>query len=161
MDSNGKLFGKLSIVDLFVFLLVVAMVAGVAFRFGFSGWAANRDENTFRYTVRIDSVRYFTLRYHVVGAPVYDFFDNHRLGVVHSVRYEQTYVTQILEDGTAIPVPRPVDRILYIYIETPGFMTEQSYFTEDSFELRVGSSISMLFRYVQVTGTVANIEVIR
>jgi len=160
MDKNGRLFGKVSIIDLFVILLIAAIAAGVVFRFGFSGAVARNDNLNIVYTVKINGVRDFTLDYYVVGTPVYERFSGNRIGVVSDVRHEPAFVNHVMDDGSVVNMERPGIIIIYVDIETKGFSTERSYFTEESFELRVGGQVSLWFRYVNVVGSVVNIEIV-
>lgn len=169
MDKNGRLFGKISIIDLFVILLIAGIVAGVIFRFGFSGSVARNNDATIAYTFRIgDGVRDFTLEYYerAIGTTVYERFSGNPIGVITAVRSEQAYSEHILfdpnvpDDERLVIVARPGVLIIYIYIETQGFVTERSYFTEESFELRMGGTNHFFFRYVSVQGSITEINII-
>jgi hypothetical protein len=67
-------------------------------------------------------------------------------------------VDVILESGEVRVIERPGEIIVYVDIETKGFTTDNAIFTDKSFELRVGGEIHLLFRYVDVRGTIMNIE---
>jgi len=162
MDKNGRLFGKISIIDLFVVLLIIAIAAGIVFRFGFSGSVARNDESTIAYTVKINRVRQFTLDYHLqgIGSRVYDRFSGNPIGVVTAVRYESYFENHRMPDGSIVNVELPGFLTIYVDIETRGFTTDRAIFTEESFELRVGGTLGLWFRYVNVNGSVINIDVI-
>jgi len=160
MDRNGRLFGKVSVVDIFVFLLIAAIAAGVVFRFGFSGAVARNDNLNIVYTVKITMVGDFTLEHYVVGTSVYERFSNNRIGEIVAVRDEPYFENHVTNDGRIVNVERYGTRIVYVDIATRGFSTERSYFTEESFELRVGGEVSLWFRYVNVLGHVINIDIL-
>jgi len=162
MDKNGRLFGKISIIDMFVVLLIAAIVTGVVFRFGFSGSVARNDETAFRYTIQFRRVREFTRDYHRagIGTVVYERFSNNPVGVVYQVTYSQFYEVHRMPDGSVVELELPGFKNIYVTIDTRGFIDDRgAFFTEESFELRVGRNIALWFRYVNVTGVVIDIEV--
>ena len=47
LDKNGKIGGKVSIIDLVVLLLVIVVAAGIAFRYGSSATTAVQSSEKF------------------------------------------------------------------------------------------------------------------
>ena len=61
IDKNGRLFGKISIVDIIVIVAAVLVFAGVYVRFSGNQGKAVVQNDTFYYTMEIENVRKTTL----------------------------------------------------------------------------------------------------
>ena len=57
IDKNGRLFGKISIVDIIVIVAAVLVFAGVYVRFSGNQGKAVVQNDTFYYTMEIENVR--------------------------------------------------------------------------------------------------------
>ena len=160
MDKNGKLLGKVSIIDLFVALIIVIIIAGTVYRFASPATAVDQGNVTIRYTVMVDGVRDFTVQYYQVGLPVFDRMTNQHLGRIVGMTYEPQYAFGIAADGSSVRSPRPGVKVVYVEIEANGRETDAAYFAEGTFELRVGGTVFLTFRYIEVQATVHEISVV-
>jgi len=154
MDKSGKLFGKISIIDLFVILILLAIIGGTIYRFASPATAVAQGDVVINFTARIDGVRDFTLEYYQIGLPVFDRMANQQIGRIVGVRYEPQYAFGIAADGRAVHAPRPGIMVVFVDIETDGRETEQAIFAAGTYELRVGSIVHFATRYVEVQATV-------
>ena len=57
MDKNGKIGGKVSIIDILVVVLVVAVIVGIVARYGSSVTGAVKSNKQFEYVLKVESVR--------------------------------------------------------------------------------------------------------
>ena len=56
MDKNGKIGGKVSIIDILVVVLVVAVIVGIVARYGSSVTGAVKSNKQFEYVLKVESV---------------------------------------------------------------------------------------------------------
>ena len=154
MDKNGKLFGKISIVDLVVLILILAAIAGAVYRFTAPAASLAEGDITLHYTLRIQGVRDFTFQNYQAGLPAFDGLTGQYIGEIVHVRYEPHYQMVTTLDGSVIFAPVPGQIQIFVYIEANGRSTGQIYFAEGTFEVAVGSTVRLRFKYIEVISTV-------
>ena len=95
IDKNGKLFGKINIIDLLIVLVVIAALVLVATRMFTPGEKGERVEST-KVTLTYVAVDALIGAGEAinVGDPVYEDTTNIELGTVTSVQYEEAYQYQ-------------------------------------------------------------------
>jgi len=159
MDKTGKLFGKISVIDLAVILLIIALAAAGIYRFTASGATMSRGDATVNFTIRIEGVREFTADYYHEGLRVYDRRQNQFIGNITNVRTEPHYTFQALEDGTLIRALWPDHTVIFIDIKAQGRRTPSAIFVEGTYEITANSIIYIHTRYIQVQGVIYSISV--
>jgi len=160
MDKNGKIFGKISIIDLLLLIIVLAVIIGAIYRFTSPTTAVAQGDATIAFTVRIEGVRDFTLGHYQEGLRVYDRMSGQYIGEISNVRYEPHYQTAVTLDGNVIFSPQPQRLTLFIEVTSQnGRITNQHIFAEGSFEVNAGSTILMNTRYVQVQGNIDSVDI--
>lgn len=124
IDKNGKLFGKINIIDLLIVLIVIAAAAFVALRVlggGESGESAG--ENRVRITFYTDWAYDFVADSISIGDPVSEHSFLTDLGTVTSFESEPAY--ELVYDevrGEFIKQEKPGYSFLTVTCETTGFM---------------------------------------
>lgn len=159
MDKNGKIFGKLSIVDLAVIVLVIVLGVGLFYRFNASATNLDAADGMVAFVVRIEGVREFTLENYHEGLRVYDRMSNQFLGYMGEVRHEPHYQTAVNMYGEVIFASRPEHVTVFMQVISNGRITEQGIFAEGTFEVNTGSSIQINTKYVQVAGVIDSIQI--
>jgi len=160
MDKNGKLFGKISIVDLTVLLLILVVGIGTIYRFSASAAQVDEAHTNIEFTVRIEGVRDFTLYYYHGGLPVHDRSTGQFIGTIAGVHVEPHYVLTTLNDGSIIMARMPDNYItIYLTIAAAGRETDGAIFAEGTFEVAVNSTLNLRTRYVQVSGLIYDIAI--
>jgi len=160
MDKNGKLFGKISIVDLTVILLILVVASGTVYRFTSNSTTQFGTSNaTVLFTIRISNVRDFTLDYYEEGLRVYDRVSNDYLGHIVSIESEPYYDFRHLFDGTLAEIPHPERINIYIDILASGRISDNAIFVEGNYEVTVGSFINIITKYVEVSGRIHSLEI--
>ena len=159
MDKNGKLFGKISIVDLVVILIILAIAAGAVYRFTAPGAQVARGEATVDFTIRVEGPREFTLVNYRPGLRVYDNRANQFIGHIVDFRYEPHYTFQPLHDGTIVAAQRPGHVNIYLDIQAQGRTTDTAIYVEGTYEITANSVIYIRTRYVEVEGRIHTVSV--
>lgn len=157
--ENGRLFGKIGVVDILAVALIVVLLAMVYVRFTTEdsvNVAVGRDRITFE--LKVASVRSFTSDMLHKGDEVYVGVDEEeRIGTVTDVRVEQATQLTATLDGQVIEMPVEDRYNVFITVEQMGRYDHNAYFLTDDFELRLYDTISFMTRYVQSNGTVMSL----
>ena len=161
MDKNGKIAGKISIVDLLVLLMVIAVGLGAAYRFMAPNAQVDPGEATIEYTLRVAQTRDFTLEYYKVGLPVFERTTGLYMGTIVDVRSEPRYAHQSAPDGTVVIAHQPGVIVIHIDILASGRETDNAIFVGGTQEINVGGLVGMRTKYVDVDTTVDYIRVVR
>ena len=158
MDKNGKLFGKINIIDLIAILIVVVAIVGIAIRF--IGTAAEnvRNHATFSYKVKIDDVRIYTVDALSKKGIATDKHGN-VIGEIVNIEYKEKEEQVIGEDGKAVMTKVPEKYTVVIEFRADGKESESGYFVGENTELSVGSTIEMSTKYANCSGKI--IEVVK
>ena len=160
MDKNGKLFGKISIIDLIVALLIILVAVGTVYRFASPNTAVDRGDARIYFTLRIDGVRDFTAVNYQEGLRVYDRHAGQFIGNINSVRTEPNYQLVALTDGSLIRTIRPGHATIYIEIAANGRLAPNAIYVEGTNEITTGSVMQIATKYVQVLSVVEDIRVV-
>ncbi len=171
LDKKGKLFGKVSIIDLFVLLVLVIGVIGVfstksmldqekvLSQSGNMFIQSSREADKLEIAFEVKEVRGFTRDAIIVGDDVFVASNDRFLGVVsrvESVPSKRTVVTTLGKVYTA-EVPERYD--VTIYVETSGKKKDEGYFTDSNIKLIIGGEMEVKTSTVQTTPRVKTITV--
>jgi len=159
LDKNGKLFGKISIVDLVVILIILVVAAGGVYRFTAPGAAVSRGDATVDFTIRIEGPRAFTLENYAPGLRVYDNRANQFIGHVVGFRYEPHTISRTLNDGRVIFAEWPDHVTIYLDVQAQGRYTDTGIYVEGTYEITANSVIMIRTRYVEVEGRIDSVWV--
>lgn len=160
MDKNGKIAGKVSIIDILVIVLVIAVIAGIAVRYGSKITAAVRSNEKFEYTMRIESVRKYTIDALEKKGRTTDKKSEKDLGNIVDVRYEPAKLQSTTADGRVVKPELPDRYTCYVTIQALGRESDDNYILDDSTELSVGRSVELITKYVKTSGVIESVKVI-
>ncbi len=160
LDKKGKIFGKVSIIDLFVIIVLAAAVIGISARF-VSGAAKNAKEKVkFSYVVEIDGVRDYTINALNKKGKVIDLKGKSVIGEIKNVTFQQMKTQSFTSDGRMVFAEVPERYTVLVEIEGEGKESDNSYFVGNDVELSVGTTMSMTTKYANSSGKVKSIEII-
>ena len=157
MDKNGKLFGKISLVDILVVILIIGVIAGTVYKFTSPNTSVGSGEVLLTYTLKINGVRDFTYEYYKEGFECYDSKTGEYIGKIAGVRQEPYRERVVLLDGTVDYFEKPNVIVIYVDIETKGTENAVAFFAQGTYELKAGSEIQLQTKYVEVIGVVDNV----
>jgi hypothetical protein len=146
MDNKGKLFGRISIVDILIVVIIIAGIVGAYYKFGKSSMGT-----TFTKTEKIQMTFYmedtsdFVAKSVNVGDIVKDRVQGTVLGKVTDVKIGPDIVFYPDADGKAVKSSKPGYASITITVEGQGVYSNteatfggSDYYVNKSFELRVG-----------------------
>lgn len=155
IDKKGKLFGKVSIIDVLTVLVILAMVSWFVWaRIGrnLQSEVASR-EQPIEFTVVINAIRKTTAEAIEKGDRMFEFKTGAFVGTVESVSTEPADVLLAKEGGVMLRVEdsKRVDTFVTI---TSTARVSEDVITVNGVEIRVGATIGLKSKYVQVQGNV-------
>ena len=144
IDEKGRLFGKISLIDIFVVLAVLVFAAGFVY---------NRTSQDIRRIIMPDTPMYVTFLVEGVREFSLDavqegdiFFRQHErvpLGTVSHITTGPTYDIIVRQDGTAALVPVEDRFNMYITLDAIGSITDTGYFVNGTQQMAAGGRISL------------------
>lgn len=144
VDKNGRLFGKVSIIDIVIVFAIVVLAAGFVY---------NRTAQHIRQIILADTPMYVTFLVEGVrdlsldavseGDIIFRQHERVPLGTVSSIRTAPAHDIMIGTDGTAIYAPIEGRYNMYVTIEGVGSITDAGFFVNGTLQLATGSRLSI------------------
>ena len=160
IDSRGKLFGKVSIIDLAVVIIIAVLALSTGVKY-------NKTEKHMRADKRIE----YTVKIRAVRQPTVDAFrsqlenledaeTNKALGDICDIKAEKAKDAVALTDGTIKEVELENSYDLFLTISVPGTETQNNYYTQSGKKLVVGDSLVISNSIAHSTGMITGIKVV-
>jgi len=164
INKEGKLFGKVSIIDAFVLLAIIILLIGIYLRVISPVQRVVTVPQQIEYEMRVHAVRRSTLlaiQNTIRQEPANEISDRRtgeELGTIINMSFEPTRWDVALLDGTfdTLVVPDRFDATITIRVD--GRVSETGYFTHQNRELAVGSQFGLQSRYVDTSGEIITIR---
>ncbi len=160
MDKNGKIFGKISIIDVFAIILVLAVVIGIGVRYGAKATMAVQSSEQFECVVEVANVREFTVKALEKGGIITDKKSEIELGEIISVETQQADFQSTTADGRIITTMLPERYNCIVKIKANGKVSDDAYIMDDSNELSVGRTIELYSKYVKTSGEIKSVKML-
>ncbi len=158
--KNGKVFGKINILDFFVLLLVVLLIIGAIIKFGkFNNKTEESSNQVLEYKFEVKNIREFTIDAIESGDMVYDSQTGVNIGVIKNVEKKHAETYDVADDGKTIPVDNPYRYDMTLTIETLGTVEKDAYYANKTIELKIDSEKKIETKYVKTTGKISEIDV--
>ena len=158
IDENGRLFGKISVIDVVVLLLVVAMAAAIFFVKRDQAVTGNSvAEQPITFQVLVSGAYDYMEPMIQVGDLLYDkdYTSNGPLGTITAIEEQPGRMQAYLHDGTVAQVEVEGGVNLLLTVEGQGLVTEQgNYMLNRIYSLGVNSARTYETKYAEFTGTV-------
>lgn len=160
MDKNGKIKGKISIIDILVVLLIVVVIAGIAARYGSKVTTAVKSDKGFEYVLRVENVREYTVKALDRKGKVTDKKSEKDLGEIVDVKVENATQQSVTASGEVKNPETPGRYTCYVTIKATGKESDDNYILDDSTELSVGRNIDLYSKYVKTSGDIVSVKVL-
>jgi hypothetical protein len=143
LDTRGRLFGVINVIDFLIVVLFVTFVSG----FAYTRYFRNRVLETLvprdiQVTFMVPTVRGPSIEAVSVGDRVVESKTNGYLGEVIAVSSEPADVVTQLPDGRYYEMPSTNRKDLYVVVEGPGKVTGNAIIL-GSQEVRIGAKVSI------------------
>ncbi len=171
IDKKGKLFGKVSIIDIFVLLVIIIGIAGV-----FVTKTKLDNEKLFsddskmliqtsaakdklEIKLKVKEVRDVTRDSIIVGDDVYLVANDKVLGTVSRVESEPAVRDVVSDDGTVFAAVVPDRFDVTIVVDADGKKKDEGYYTDSNIHLLYGREMEIKTSTIQTTPKVDQITV--
>ena len=163
IDRNGRIFGKISVIDLVVAAVVVVLAAALYFKSNQVHTGRSVVEQTITFQVRVRGLDRYIADAVLVGDGLYDQnypSGGRAIGYITEVEVERdpgTKLAESLGDGTAALVEAEDTVDLLITLEGKGLVENGRYSINRIYGLGVNSGRTYYTKRAQFVGSVANI----
>lgn len=162
IDRNGRLFGKISIIDVIVILAVLVMAVAIYVKTHKPQTGTNVSTTTIVYHMKLDNQPEYMLQAIQVGDQIYDKerSTGGSLGTITDIQVSDGTYEAKLDDGTIANVPAQGRYNLLLTIEGQGLVEEDgSYLLNRVYDLGINSSREFNNKYSLFLGRIMDIQV--
>lgn len=158
INREGKLFGKISVIDIAVVLIVVLLAVGIYVKFSGNSKVQVSSGETISCTVLVKNVRMYTINALEKGGPVYDKTTKEYIGDIVDVTYEPGLSQVNMADGTYANIVPEERYNAYVTLEFTGKVSDNGYYTATNKHLGTGTNLVMTSKYSACEGMVDSIQ---
>ena len=159
MDENGRLFGKISIIDVLVVGVVLVLAVALNFKSNQTQTGTSVTSDTITYQVLVSGVRNYVADTVSVDDLLYDLDHNSGGALGKIVAIEETDGTKFVElqNGYVGMVPAEDSVNLLLTVEGRGVVSDGRVLINRVYDLGVNSARNYHTKFAQFTGTVVSI----
>lgn len=159
INKQGKLFGKISIIDILAVVAIVVIIAGVYFKFIAPSETVVTDSHSLEYTMKFREIRIHSAEAFEKGGPVMDSKTREDMGEIVAVTYEPAKVIRELSDGRIAEIEVPEKYDVSVTMRVDGKQNETGYYTQkDNKVIGVGSRTTVDTKYVKCYGEIVDVK---
>ncbi len=160
MFKDGKIFGKINIIDFVVIFIVVLLIVGATIKFkNFNSTTEENANQMIEYKLKISDVREYTLDGIQIGDTVFDSQTGVNIGKVIDVNKTPAKTYEQLSNGKVELIENPYKYDAEITIETPGTSEQNAYYANKTIEIKVDGTKIIETKYVKTTTVVSDIKI--
>lgn len=162
IDKNGKLFGKLSIIDLGIVLIVVLCIIGVGLRF--SGGLADISTKSIEieYVYEVKQIRQTSVDALSKMGEIYSkSASDAPMGTVTQVNAVANDDFSILADGTIVKTSAPERYDALVTVRVSGKQADNALYTASGQRLEAGSREFLSTKWVACEGDIKSVKIVK
>lgn len=158
--KNGKVFGKINILDFIVVLVVALLIVAATIKFGkFNNKTEESSTETIIYKIEVKNIRDFTVEAFQSGDEVYDSQTDIYIGKIINVEKNFAETYDVTDDGKTVLVNNPYKYDMILTIETSGDVEKDAYYANKTIELKLDSEKTIETKYAKTTGKICEINI--
>ncbi len=159
LDEKGRLFGKVSIIDIGVLLLIIALMGGVYYKF----FMVDKNQNaakfdTLEYKILVEEVRQQSIDAIEIGADIYDVKTDSHMGKIMSKEVLPATDQLTKADGTVVIAEKPERYNVLVTIRVPGVETKNGFLANGKRDLNRESQQVMDTRMIILETKIVDVE---
>ncbi len=170
IDKNGKLFGKISIVDILVIIVILTGVLGTYFTVSTLNSGKLNDNSKLALnssaplkeatvTFYLKGVRSMTRDALCEGDDVYETEDNKFIGTISEISSKPSVSEYVANDGYVYSAEIPERYDVTITVKANGKSTETGFHTESGLQILYGKEIEIKTSNVKTKPKIIGIEI--
>lgn len=160
IDKNGKLFGKINIIDLLIILILVAALVFVGVKFVFSGSSGESpatESNMYKISFFGSGVELGVTDNLNEGDPIFEDSTNNYMGTLKSWEHHENFTNVLQDNGEIVQVPVPNSYYYLLEGEIEGSLEDDGFHTKDGV-LCVGAHYTAHFGAIRMYVEISSIE---
>lgn len=157
INKDGKLFGKISIIDIAVILILIILAVGIYGRFSGRTAPPVTSGEKIECTFIVRNIRQNTAAALQKGGPLYDKTSKEYIGEITDVRVDDGQYRVSMADGTFETVVPEERYNAYVTVEFSGKTGANGYYTATNKYLGAGSTVFISSKYAECESTVYSI----
>jgi len=159
INKEGKLFGKISIIDVIVILAVMVIGIGGYLRFFAPNARLVAQPHEIEYVMRVHAVRRMSINALQQHGLIADMRTGEELGEIVNVTYEQAYWEIALIDGDYVSLPVPDRYNAIVTVRVDGRVSGTEFLTHQNRNLAIGTSIAIESKYASTSGEIIALRI--
>ena len=160
--KDGKLFGKISIIDILVVVILIFVVIGIIAKYTqvTSGDVGqnNASDIVFEYDIKYEYIRPTTGQILRVGDKIFDKVSGTNIGEITNVLVENAKLNLGQLDGSIYQKEVSGKADITVTVKTTGSIKNNEYMANNLIRILLGKTIETKTKYVDVTGTIIDIR---
>ena len=161
LDKNGRLFGKISIIDVVVILVVIVLAAALTFKRNQTHTGTVITNTPITFQLRVSGERTYVTDAIQVGDYLYDL-DNRSNGPLGEITEVEVLPgpglkQAAMNDGTDEMIPAEDSTNVLLTVRGEGIISDNRYLLNRVYNLGVNTTRNYYTAYAQFIGTVTTI----
>ncbi len=156
--STGKLFGKISIIDIAVLLIIILVCVGVVSKFGGEKVQIISKNEKLICVLKVEGVRDYTVDAIKKSKSVFNEKTKEKLGDIIDIKTEPGKTMLLVQDGAYKEVETAGRSDVYLTIEVEGKITDSGYYTGSNTQMATGSSVGITTKYAECDTKIMSVE---
>lgn len=156
--KNGKIFGKINLVDFLVIIGVIVAIIGIFVRFVLLSENSHTENSSFEYVVKVDNVRDCTIQGLEKKGSLYFGKDNAYVGEIVDVEFKTAEYDLVMDNGERKLIERPDRYTALVKIQSAGTKTEGRFSDAAERDIAVGGTLAVCSKYVNTTGQIVDFK---
>lgn len=161
INKDGKLFGKISIIDILAILVILVAALGIYSRFFVGNEKVETASSRIEYTMKVDGVRGGTVDALKNYSPITNATTKEYMGDIVNVTYKEATKAVELLNGKMKNSPNPDRYEVYVTVQVDGNVNNSGFYTATNQSLTVGSNYVFCSKYAKTTGHIIEIKEIK
>ena len=158
INKEGKLFGKISIIDIVVVLAIAVLAFGLYLRFGAEETKVATQKQQIEYTLLVKGVRIGTVEALQKLGPVTNVSTKEYAGDITEVTYEAAIDTRELANGRIVETPLPERYNATVKILVDGSVNNSGYYTSTNQSINIGSTLYFTSKFANTSGMIVDVR---
>lgn len=158
MYKNGKLFGKINIIDLVVLLLVLVFIIGMVIRVGGTKTGEITTKAGFEYVVKVENIRDFTVKALEEKGDVFEDVNNVKVGEITDVTVEPYKGEGVKADGKRVYAEVPGRFTAYVTVKCEGTCVDGVYYDAVKTDIGTGRGHKICTEKVSTNGAIISVK---
>lgn len=158
MNKDGKIFGKINIIDLLLLVVLIVLAIGIFVRVSGTKAKTIKNANGFSYVVKVDDIRECTLKALEKKGDVYSEKENVKIGEITEVTSAPYKKAGVKSNGIRVFAEKPDKFTAYVTVKAEGKCVNGTYYDAAENELGAGREYKVSTKYATTSGEILSIK---